>query len=637
MVISLAGSERLRDRAPKPELQAQPAGHAGRHLARPAGLSRRRCSATFRCRRASPACCSPSRRPARFRPRCCWRSGPAPSRTRRCVRSRRVWSSAASAWCCSCSLSARSARAAGSSAPRPPAARCSTCSGTWRCPPGRSPRRIGRPRGRRRRIGLAFGIALAARLRDRRARLLGGGARRRQLLRLAYVLALVAVIVFTVGVVLRWIRRNGLRPTATRGWITDRDGPVGLRRRPERARPSPLQRHLVGQPRHPRGDVRGPARRADRHTAIQLQRLERYATTELARAEGEVNSWAEVTERLLAATSALSAAVTADDVAVLLTAAGAGAIEVDDAAIYLLEREGPQRFRLIGGLRDAGLGPTAPDASGYPVHRRAAHPHADLPGERRPDRPGVPGGHRPAAGTPGCSALAALPLVAGDTPVGALVLAGTRPREFRRLERELLGALVRVGRAGAAAGAALRAAVLAGDHAAVGAAAAEPALARTDVDLVGRYLPATAGVDVGGDWYDVLELGGSRPAARRRRRDGQGRAGGHADGADAQRGTHAGRRRPGPGRHPYRSRPAGHRLRAGRHRHAGHRLAGRRQRRRGDRQCRPPVAAGLRSRRARESRRRRRREPRRRSGCRSPARGPARSSTLPARLRRCCC
>ena len=41
--------------------------------------------------------------------------------------------------------------------------------------------------------------------------------------------------------------------------------------------------------------------------------------------------------------------------------------------------------------------------------------------------------------------LAALPLVAGDTPVGALVLTGTRPREFRRLERELLGALVRVG------------------------------------------------------------------------------------------------------------------------------------------------------------------------------------------------
>ena len=32
---------------------------------------------------------------------------------------------------------------------------------------------------------------------------------------------------------------------------------------------------------------------------------------------------------------------------------------------------------------------------------------------------------------------------------------------------------------------------------------------RTDVDLVGRYLPATKGVDVGGDWYDVLELGGS--------------------------------------------------------------------------------------------------------------------------------
>ena len=75
------------------------------------------------------------------------------------------------------------------------------------------------------------------------------------------------------------------------------------------------------------------------NTASQLQRLERYATTELDRAEGEVNSWAEVTERLLGATSALSAAVTAEDVAVLLTAAGAGAIEADDAVIYLADED----------------------------------------------------------------------------------------------------------------------------------------------------------------------------------------------------------------------------------------------------------------------------------------------------------
>ncbi len=67
---------------------------------------------------------------------------------------------------------------------------------------------------------------------------------------------------------------------------------------------------------------------------------------------------------------------------------------------------------------------------------------------------------------------------------------------------------MRVGAQALAARAAVRAAVVAGHHPAGGAAAAEPAR-RGDVDLVGRYLPATAGVDVGGDWYDVLELGGS--------------------------------------------------------------------------------------------------------------------------------
>ncbi len=289
-----------------------------------------------------------------------------------------------------------------------------------------------------------------------------------------YVVGLLLVIVFTTSVVIRWIRRNGLRPTATRGWIT-----IAMV-----LSVYDLVLNVLGHQRYSSIWWASLGIRAATfavllggllvHTAIQLQRLERYATTELDRAEGEANSWAEVTERLLAATSALSAAVTADDVAVLLTAAGASAIEVDDASIYLLEPEGPQRFRLIGGLRDGGLGPPAEDGVG--------HPHADVLTTGSPIflenaaqlARAYPGG----IGQPPdrrIQCLAALPLVAGETPIGALVLTGTRPRQFRRLDQELLGALVRVGAQ------ALHRALLyeqqssLSTHASVSAAPAEPA------------------------------------------------------------------------------------------------------------------------------------------------------------------
>ncbi len=176
---------------------------------------------------------------------------------------------------------------------------------------------------------------------------------------------MLAVVLFTIGVVIRWIRRNGLRPTATRGWIT-----IAMV-----LSVYDLALNVLGHRRYSSIWWASLGIRAATfavllggllvHTAIQLQRLERYATTELDRAEGEVNSWAEVTERLLAATSALSAAVTADDVAELLTTAGANSIEVDHAAIYLLQPEGPQRFRLIGGL--GGLNAMTPvDEPGHP-------------------------------------------------------------------------------------------------------------------------------------------------------------------------------------------------------------------------------------------------------------------------------
>ncbi len=379
---------------------------------------------------------------------------------------------------------------------------------TWHLafPAGALAATLGRPRSARRRTGLALGIALLVVFATAVPRswvvVAGDGD-----YTITYVVALVAVIFFTIGVVVRWVRRNGLRPTATRGWIT-----IAMV-----LSVYDLTLNVLGHRRYSSIWWASLGIRAATfavllsgllvNTAIQLQRLERYATTELDRAEGEVNSWAEVTERLLAATSALSAAVTADDVAVLLTAAGAGAVEVDDAVIYLLERDGPQRFRLIGGLRDGDPGPTPADMPGYPYSDvlRTRTPifleNAAQIAKAYPEGTGQPT-ERP------LQCLAALPLVAGETPVGALVLTGTRPREFRRLEQELLGALVRVGAQ------ALHRALLYEQQSSLSTTLQSALLpqslpTRTDVDLVGRYLPATVGVDVGGDWYDVLEIGGS--------------------------------------------------------------------------------------------------------------------------------
>ena len=366
---------------------------------------------------------------------------------------------------------------------------------------------IGRPRRNRRIIGVTFGIGLVVlcativpdswRVVHSDGSYYGG-----------LVIALGLVVCFTLAVVLRWMRINGLRPSATRGWIT-----IAMV-----LSVYDVALNVLGHQRF--GDIwwaslglRGLTYAVLLaglivNTARQLQRLERYATTELARAEGEVNSWAEVTERLLAATSALSAAVTADDVAVLLTAAGASAIEVEDGVIYLVDHETPGRFRLIGDLREAELTHWVDAAQGHPysdalLSRSAIFlENAEQISHAYPNGVGLPDTGR-------LQSLVALPLVAGDVPVGALVLAGRRARDFRRLDRELLSGLVRVGAQ------ALQRALLFEQQSSLATTLQEALLpqslpTRDDVELIGRYLPATAGVDVGGDWYDVLELEGSR-------------------------------------------------------------------------------------------------------------------------------
>ncbi|QFZ78281.1 SpoIIE family protein phosphatase [Streptomyces fagopyri] len=99
-----------------------------------------------------------------------------------------------------------------------------------------------------------------------------------------------------------------------------------------------------------------------------------------------------------------------------------------------------------------------------------------------------------------------LPLIASGRPVGSCILGFDRPRDFSTEERAVLTAL-----AGLVAQALERARRY--DSEAALARGLQEALlphrlsAHPQVETAGRYLPGTEGMDVGGDWYDVVEAG----------------------------------------------------------------------------------------------------------------------------------
>ncbi|MFD3717176.1 SpoIIE family protein phosphatase [Streptomyces sp. NPDC058674] len=103
-------------------------------------------------------------------------------------------------------------------------------------------------------------------------------------------------------------------------------------------------------------------------------------------------------------------------------------------------------------------------------------------------------------------ARAFLPLIASGRPVGSCILGFDAPRGFSPEERTVLTAL-----AGLIAQALERARRY--DSEAALARGLQAALlphrlpVLDHVETVGRYLPGTQGMDVGGDWYDVIETG----------------------------------------------------------------------------------------------------------------------------------
>ncbi|WP_367318973.1 SpoIIE family protein phosphatase [Streptomyces sp. HUAS ZL42] len=103
-------------------------------------------------------------------------------------------------------------------------------------------------------------------------------------------------------------------------------------------------------------------------------------------------------------------------------------------------------------------------------------------------------------------ARAFLPLIASGRPVGSCILGFDRPRSFSPRERSVLTAL-----AGLIAHA-MEKAQRYDTEAALARGLQQALLPRRlsthpRVETAGRYLPGTQGMDVGGDWYDVVESG----------------------------------------------------------------------------------------------------------------------------------
>ncbi|WP_328971894.1 SpoIIE family protein phosphatase [Streptomyces sp. NBC_00239] len=232
-----------------------------------------------------------------------------------------------------------------------------------------------------------------------------------------------------------------------------------------------------------------------------------YAPGSVARPGAEPGSPADRAAALyrpVALAIALTEAVTARQVSAVVTEELLPAFGGRQLAIYLLnerhlylawETGFPQGFldRFDGVSLDEALPGVETLTTGRPIffesmqHLAAAYPGVPLDAS--------------------VGARAFLPLIASGRPVGSCILGFDAPRGFSPEDRTVLTAL-----AGLIAQALERAQRY--DTEAALARGLQDALLphrlplNDHVETVGRYLAGTQGMDVGGDWYDVIETGG---------------------------------------------------------------------------------------------------------------------------------
>ncbi|MGY1829520.1 GAF domain-containing SpoIIE family protein phosphatase [Geodermatophilus sp. SYSU D01180] len=225
---------------------------------------------------------------------------------------------------------------------------------------------------------------------------------------------------------------------------------------------------------------------------LRLRALTRDAETARRAAERV----GEQTRLLLRFAETLADAVTLDDVAAAVTGAAAEALGASWTCLALVD-PATRRLRLVPGAPDdaAGipLGAEVPPAVALATGHAVFLPDPATAAERFPHaRPPRPAG-----------ASAHLPLpVAGALP-GTLGLAWDEPRRFGPVEQALVLALAQY-----TAQAVARAVLLARQESV--ATTLQRALlgalpAPAGLELAARYLPSSAGAQVGGDWWDAFD------------------------------------------------------------------------------------------------------------------------------------
>lgn len=238
---------------------------------------------------------------------------------------------------------------------------------------------------------------------------------------------------------------------------------------------------------------------------------ERTAADERRRLEDQRQASAARTARLGEVASALTEALSQEDVARLVLQHARAAIDARGGAVAAFDPEGvelrwvavegyeeDQRRKLWGSPLDADRPVTrvvrerAPQFLRSPEDLARAFPgFADL------------------FAAVGDRSLCALPLMAGGRVLGGLTLTFSQPQAFSAEDRLVLTAL-----ADTAAQAMERARLYEREHRVAEtlqrALLPDRLAAPAGVDSAARYLPGTEGVAVGGDWYDVFDLGEHR-------------------------------------------------------------------------------------------------------------------------------
>ena len=212
---------------------------------------------------------------------------------------------------------------------------------------------------------------------------------------------------------------------------------------------------------------------------------------------------------LLRFAETLAGTVTLADVAAAVTAAAADALGTSWTCLALADPAG-RRLRLVpaagtpadgepadGAPPSLPLGGSSPPAVALTTGRAVFLPDAATAAARFPEA------HPPVPASVPAGASAHLPLpVAGAVP-GTLSLVWDAPREFSPVEQGLVLALARytaqaVGRAVLLAQQESVATTL--QRALLGELPSPPGL-----ELAARYLPSSAGAQVGGDWWDAFD------------------------------------------------------------------------------------------------------------------------------------